>query len=148
MFYLANVTSLFSTVTLLIMFKLLQLFNWVNWHPTAFLKDAGMKDKVSRWLLLGIIVFIICMIVFLLLQYVQNVPPFLLSLIIGLAIAITAEWLIYDLKAEFASFKKLSIPFMVVIITASRFIIESAIFHRKHLGSRNNQLPYDASVIE
>ncbi|WP_332646703.1 DNA helicase [Lysinibacillus sp. 54212] len=147
MFYLGNVTSLFSTVILLGMFKILHLFNWVKWHPTTFLKDEGIKDKASRWLLLGIIVFIICLIIFLALQYVQNVPPFLLSLIIGAAIALMTEWVIYDLPAEMSSFKKLSIPFFVVIITACRFIIDTAIFHRKHLVSRN-KLPYNASVIK
>lgn len=147
MFYLANVTSLVSTVSLLIMLKLLHLFKWVKWHPTTFLKDEGIKDKASRWLLLGIIIFLICLILFLALQYVQNVPPFLLSLIIGAAIALMTEWIIYDLPAEFSSFKKLSVPFFVVVIIASRFIIETAIFHRKNLGSRN-KLPYNASVIK
>ena len=108
-----------------------------------------MKEviRLSAGCFLAVLIFIANFILYLLMQYVQNVPPFITSLVIGGLFAIVAEWIIYDLPAEIYSFKKLSIPFIVTVVIAARFIIETASFHYKAQLERN-RLPYKETVIK
>lgn len=59
--------------------------------------------------------------------------------LLGLIFTITLEWIVLDLPLQPASFKKLSIPFMVVVICLLRFLLETANFHQKeHTAQKGN----------
>ncbi len=146
--YLAAITSIVSAIWLAVSLKFLHFLKFIDWRPVGFMKKWGIKDAFSAWLLLIIILFVVSLIIYLLSQYSWRVPAFITSLIIGIALAIMTEWLIYDLPAEKASFKKLSIPFIVVVVITCRFLIETAIFHygAKNLESRNKLMYKDTMV--
>lgn len=145
MFKIANSTSIAGSLYLTGMLKFLQLFQWIDWHPTKFLHR--IDDGLTRWIVLFVILYIASFIFMMIVQYVQLVPVFVIGILLGLAVAFVAEWMIYDLPAEAKSFKKLSIPFLVVVVTATIFLAETAIYHRAHMKKRN-KLPYNASVIK
>ncbi|MGM9951088.1 MAG: hypothetical protein ACI33P_13235 [Lysinibacillus sp.] len=145
MFRIASDTSIAGSLFITIMLKMLHLFKWIKWHPTKFLHIVD--DGLTRWIVLFVILYVASFIFFMIVQYIQKVPAFLTAIILGLAIAFVAEWIIYDLPAEAKSFKRLSIPFIVVVVTTSLFLTETATYHRAHLGKRN-ELPYKASVIK
>lgn len=134
MYSLPILTSLFNSLLLLVGLKILQLFHFVSWHPIKFMKNWAIfsdSPPLLRWMLLFVFVFIASLIIYFLLQYSYLIPTAFTSIVVGLAIAFVLEWIIYDLPAEAASFKELSIPFIVVVILSCRFIIETATFAYK-----------------
>lgn len=145
MLKIANGTSILGSLYLTVMLKMLQLFNWIHWHPTKFLHIVD--DGLTRWIVLFVILYIASFAFFMIVQYIQKVPSFVTAIILGLAIAFVAEWIIYDMQAQAKSFKRLSIPFMVVVVTTALFLTETATYHRKHMR-KGNELPYKASVIK
>jgi hypothetical protein len=58
-----------------------------------------------------------------------KIPVSITSIALGLLIAIALEWIILDADSIEKTIKKLSIPFICIVIVAVRFIMESAIFH-------------------
>ena len=138
-------TSIASSLYLTVMLKMLHFFNWIKWHPTKFLHVVD--DGVTRWVVLFVILAGASALVYLMLMNIRRVPAILLGIIFGLAIAFVAEWIVYDLSAEAKSFKRLSIPFIAIITTATVFIAETAIFHREQI-EKGNELPYSTSMIK
>lgn len=138
-------TGIASSLYLTVMLKMLQFFKWIKWHPTKFLHVVD--DGLTRWVVLFAILAVASMLVYLVLMNIRRVPAIVVGIIFGLAIAFVAEWIIYDLSAEAKSFKRLSIPFIVIIATATVFIAETAIFHREQI-EKGNELPYSTSMIK
>ncbi len=138
-------TSIAGSLYTTVMLKILQMFSWINWHPTKFLHR--IDDGLTRWIVLFVILYIASFVFMMIVQYIQMVPPLLIAILLGLAIAFVAEWVIYDLPAEAKSFKKLSIPFIVVMLTTSLFLSDTAIYHRAQMHKRN-ELPYKPTVIK
>ena len=150
MIYLAVVTSLVAAIFLTVSIKLLSIFHFIKWSPVGYTKRLDILENshwTIKWLFLLIIVFLIIFIFYIIMQYVQMVPAFVTSLIIGAIFALLCEWIIFDLPAEMSSFKKLSIPFMVTVVITARFVFDTAMFHYKaHL--ERNKLPYKDTVIK
>ncbi|MEO4052424.1 hypothetical protein [Solibacillus sp. CAU 1738] len=147
---LAVITSIVSAIWLAGSLKILHYFSLIDWHPVGFTKKWDIAENAfSSWMILILLLFIGSLILYLLMQYSWKVPAFLTSLVIGVAIAIVAEWIIYDLPAENESFQELSIPFIIIVVITCRFIIETAKFHyrTKNVDSRN-KLMYKDSMIK
>ncbi|WP_042473743.1 hypothetical protein [Bacillus ndiopicus] len=127
---LAIITCLVSAIGFSCALKILHYFSLISWHPIGFVKKWELDmAPFTAWLWLGLVLFILFLLLYILLQYTWRVPAFFTSLVVGLAIAFLTEWIIYDLPAEKASFKKLSIPFIVTTVMTCRFVIETAKFH-------------------
>lgn len=150
MFYLAFLTSFVASLFLTFMLKVLEYFKFIRWNPVGYTKKLNILEnshESTQWMLLWFMIFIITFILYLVMQFVIQVPPFLTSLIIGGVIALITEWIIFNLSAELSSFKKLSVPFIIVVIITSRFVFETATYHYQASSSRN-KLPYKDSVIK
>jgi len=148
--FLAFITSLFGSIFLTLSLKMLSLFKFIEWNPIGFSKKYQLFEESHpfiSWLFLAVVIFVVNFILYLIMQYVHNVPPFITSLVIGSLFAIIVEWIIYDLPAELYSFKKLSIPFIVMVVMTARFLFETASFHHQAQLERN-RLPYKESMIK
>lgn len=147
---LAIITSAVSAIGFSCILKFLHYFSFISWHPIGFVRKWELPiTAFTGWLLLGLVFFILFLLLYILLQYAWRVPSFFTSFVIGIAFAFLAEWLIYDLPAEGASFKKLSIPFIVVTIAMCRFVIDTAQYHyynRKF--AHRNKLMYKNTMIK
>lgn len=122
------VTALFSSLIVTVSLKGLHLFDFIKWHPVSFLKKLEWFEWTAfeRWVILFLILAICAFVLLVVTQLLVMVPPFLLSLILGVVIALILEWQILNLPIELSSFKKLSIPFLIVVVTAMRLIVETA----------------------
>ena len=60
-----------------------------------------------------------------------KIPVSITSITLCLIIAIVLEWIILRCRFNIENDKKISIPFICIVIVAVRFIMESAIFHYK-----------------
>lgn len=148
--YLAFITSLFASIFLTLSLKVLSYLNFIKWNPVGYTKRLDILEAnhpFIKWLFLAIVLFLIILVLYLIFQFVELVPAFITSLVIGGILALISEWIIYDLPAEMKSFKKLSIPFIITVIITARFVFETATFHYKAHGERN-KLPYNDSVIK
>lgn len=126
------ITSLFASLLVTVSLKVLHLFDLISWHPVKFLKKYDWFDwsAFERWVILFLLLALCVALLLFIGQLFTKAPPFLLSFILGLAIAFIIEWQILNLPIEWASFKKLSIPFIIVVVTIMRLLIETSQFMR------------------
>jgi hypothetical protein len=128
----AITTSIVNAFLLTIMLKVLHLFSIIKWHPTKFLSYSLMTEPLSRfekWLILGILLAITTFILFYLCKYIPYKNVAITAFVVSLLIAIILNWIIQDLPFEVKSLKKLSIPFIVLLMMSFRFVSDTASFH-------------------
>ncbi|WP_346234472.1 hypothetical protein MKY04_12425 [Lysinibacillus telephonicus] len=150
MIYLAIITSLCASIFLTFSLKVLSYLHFIKWSPVGYTKRLDILESshpLIQWLFLAIVIFLIILILYFIMQFVELVPAFITSIVIGGVLALICEWVIYDLPAELKSFKKLSIPFIVTVIITARFVFETAAYHYKAHNERN-KLPYNDSMIK
>ncbi|MGE7951514.1 hypothetical protein [Lysinibacillus xylanilyticus] len=139
---MASITSLVSALFLAFCLKGLQYFHLIKWNPIGFYKKWELfegSSKLFQWSFFILVLFIIGFLLFITLRYVYIIPAILSSFLLGLFLTITLEWMALDLPLQLSSFKKLSIPFMVVVICLLRFLLETANFHqREHTAQKGN----------
>lgn len=146
MWRMGMATSIFVAIVATVFLKALQVFKWISWHPTAFLKE-GLDDAFMRWIILAALLFVVGFILYNVLQFLYKTPHYIVGLLLGVIVGVLLERRILDLAYDKASFKELSLPFLVVVVTSMLFIIETATFHRENLVNRNN-LPYKKTVLK
>ncbi|MBD8033468.1 MULTISPECIES: DNA helicase [Solibacillus] len=129
------ITAIVAALLMTISLKGLHFFSLIPWQPVSFLKKYEWFEWTAfeRWAVLFLILAVCAYVITLLAQFLFKAPPFLFSLILGLVIAVILEWLILDLPIEFSSVKKLSIPFIIVVLTIMRFIIETAQYKKLYI---------------
>ncbi|MET4562388.1 hypothetical protein [Lysinibacillus parviboronicapiens] len=138
----ASITSIVSAFVLALCLRGLHFFHLIDWNPIGFYKKWELfedSSKLFQWSFLTFILFLFGFFLFITLRYVHIIPAVLTSFLLGLIFTITLEWIVLDLPLQPASFKKLSIPFMVVVICLLRFLLETANFHQKeHTAQKGN----------
>lgn len=138
----ASITSLVSALVLALCLKGFQYFHLIKWNPIGFYKKWDLfegSSKLFQWSFLILILFIIGFVLYITLRYVYIIPAVLSSFLLGLFLSITLEWIVLDLPLQSSSFKKLSIPFIVIVICLLRFLLETANFHQKeHTAQKGN----------
>ena len=128
-------TALAVTIFFVGSIKLLHLFHMIKWSPVNFMKkwEAFHPNVFERWLILFIGVFVIVCIIYFLARTIIGKSPFAFSLIAGLILAILLEFRILHLPMELDSIKKLSIPFIVIVIIGLRVLTETAQYYHYQL---------------
>ncbi|MCL1695985.1 MULTISPECIES: hypothetical protein [unclassified Lysinibacillus] len=138
----ASITSLISAIVLALCLKGLHYFHLIKWNPIGFYKKWDLfegSSKLFQWSFLILVLFLIGFLLYITLRYVYIIPAVLSSFLLGLFVSMTLEWIVLDLPLQSSSFKKLSIPFMVIIICLLRFLLETANFHQKeHTAQKGN----------
>lgn len=136
---IASITALVSAMVLTLSLKGLHYFHLIKWNPIGFYKKWELfegSSKLFQWSLLLLLLFLFGLFLYMTLRYVHIIPAILSSFLLGLFLTITLEWIALDLPLQLASFKKLSIPFMVVVICLLRFLLETANFHQKEQNAQ------------
>lgn len=135
-------TALVVTIFFVGSIKLLHLFHMIKWSPVSFMKkwEAIQPNVFERWLIFFIGVFIIVSIIYFLARTIVGKSPFAFSLIVGILIAVLLEFKILNLPMELSSIKKLSIPFIVIVIIGLRVLTETAQYYRLHLTENSKEM--------
>ncbi|MFJ7735480.1 hypothetical protein ACIQ2D_03965 [Lysinibacillus sp. NPDC097287] len=138
----ASITAIVSAISLAICLKGLHYFHLIKWNPIGFYKKWELfegSSKLFQWSTLTLLLFIFALLLYVVLQFVHIIPAVFTSLLLGLLFTITIEWVVLDLPLHLESFKKLSIPFIVVVVCLLRFLLETANFHMKeHTAQKGN----------
>lgn len=139
---IAAVTSLVNALVLALCLKGLHYFHLIKWYPIGFYKKWGWFEESSKlfhWTFFIILLFIVGLFLYMTMRYVYVIPAVFSSLLLGLFVTITLEWIALDLPLQLSSFKKLSIPFIVIVVCLLRFLLETANFHQKeHTAQKGN----------
>ncbi|GGA30782.1 hypothetical protein [Psychrobacillus lasiicapitis] len=129
---LAISTSFTVALITVIMLKILDFFHFIKWDPVGFsdtfhvLKDS---NTFIKWVILFIVVWAASIILYYISLIFMKIPIAITSIALGLIIAFILEWIILDASTIEKTIKRMSIPFICIIIVATRFLMESAIFH-------------------
>ncbi|MFJ7951801.1 hypothetical protein ACIQZG_09770 [Lysinibacillus sp. NPDC096418] len=138
----ASITAIVSAITLAICLKGLHYFHLIKWNPIGFYKKWELfegSSKLFQWSTLTLLLFLFAFLLYVILQYVHIIPAVFSSLLLGLLFTLIIEWVALDLPLQLDSFKKLSIPFIVVVVCLLRFLLETANFHMKeHTAEKGN----------
>lgn len=130
----ATITAFVNALVLALCLKGLHYFHLIKWHPIGFYKKWNWfeeSSKLFQWTFFIFLLFIIGLFLYMTMRYVYIIPAVFSSLLLGLLVTISLEWIALDLPLQLTSFKKLSIPFMVTVICLLRFLLETANFHQK-----------------
>ncbi|MEG0385240.1 MAG: DNA helicase [Solibacillus sp.] len=143
-------TALAVTIYFVGSLKLLHLFHMIKWSPVSFMKkwEAFQPNVFERWLIFFIGVFVLVCLVYFLARTIIGKSPFAFSLIAGLIFAILLEFRILHLPMELESIKKLSIPFIVIVIIGLRVLTETAQYYRFQLSEQSKVLMSEKSMIK
>ncbi|MCM3359887.1 MULTISPECIES: DNA helicase [unclassified Psychrobacillus] len=131
---LSVLTSLAAAIGITALLKFLHLFSFVKWNPVGFSKSFEMFEDTNvylRWLVLFLVIWVISIVIYYISLLTSKVPVAISSLIFGILLAFVVEWLISDAGTMLKTMKKLSIPFICIVVIGMRFLMESAIFHSK-----------------
>lgn len=129
---LSVITSLVAAMGTTILFKMLDYFQFIKWNPIGYTKTFQFlkgSNVYIKWLILFLVIWGICFLLYYVCLLFAKIPVSITSIAIGLIIAIALEWLILDTDSIEKTIKKISIPFICIVIVAVRFVMESAIFH-------------------
>lgn len=127
-------TSLVAAMGATILFKLLDYFHFIKWNPIGYTKTFHLLKESNvyvKWIILFLVIWGVCFLLYYISLLFVKIPVSITSIALGLLIAIALEWIILDADSLEKTIKKLSIPFICIVIVGVRFIMESAIFHQQ-----------------
>lgn len=125
-------TSLVAALTTTILFKLLDFFHFIKWNPIGYTKTFQLlkgSNVYIKWIILFLIIWGACFLLYYVSLLFAKIPVSITSIALGLLIAVVLEWIILDTDSIEKTIKRISIPFICIVIVAVRFVMESAIFH-------------------
>ncbi len=125
----AVVIALVFTVSL----KGLHLFKLIKWNPIHFLQKVEKFEwtTLACWMVLFFILFAVAYVLLVVFELPIFISPLVVSLVFGLVLAFVVEWQVRNLPIEWTSIKKLSVPFIVLLLISMRFLTETAHSIRK-----------------
>ncbi|MEK3981241.1 hypothetical protein MKY37_19720 [Psychrobacillus sp. FSL K6-2836] len=125
-------TSLVAALTTTILFKLLDFFHFIKWNPIGYAKTFQLLKESNvyiKWISLFFIIWGVCFLLYYVSLLFAKIPVSITSIAVGLLIAVALEWIILDTDSIEKTIKRISIPFICIVIVGVRFVMESAIFH-------------------
>jgi len=131
---LSIITSMVAAMGTTILFKLLDYFQFIKWNPIGYTKTFQFLNGSNvyiKWLILFLVIWGFCFLLYYVCLLFAKIPVSITSIALGLLIAIALEWIILDADSIVKTIKKISIPFICIVIVAVRFVMESAIFHHQ-----------------
>lgn len=134
MLKLAISTSVVNAFIAVFSLKILQIFNFIPWHPTRFMDSiyfVRLFGAPEKWLILGIIIFIISFLLYMISAAIPFVPGWISSIIATIFIVFVVYSFIIDFQYKWSEIKKLPIPFIVLVLVCCRFITETSVYYVK-----------------
>ncbi|MFC4411141.1 hypothetical protein ACFOZY_11995 [Chungangia koreensis] len=125
-------TSIVSSSFFVLSLKFYDVFHFIDWKPLGWSKRYHVFEEspgLLRWIVLFLIIFIFSLLLYYLAKWAKKAKPAIMSLIVGLIIALLIEWMIQRPNELGEYFKDFSIPFGVLVLITTRFIVETAIFN-------------------
>lgn len=107
----------------------LHVFKFISWDPLKWIEKFQIFPKTHpsvQWMLTFLVVFMVINIVMALFLLIKQMPPFITSIVVGLAIWLLLEWTIYN---DFTHIGWHSIPLIAGILAISRALAETIVYY-------------------
>lgn len=126
-------TAVAAALVFTISLKGMHLFKLIKWNPIRFLQKVEKMEwtPLACWIVLFFILFALAYVLLTLFQLSIFRSPLVVSIVFGLVLAFLVEWQVRNLPIEWTSIKKLSVPFLVLLLIVMRFLTETAHSIRK-----------------
>lgn len=126
-------TAVAAALVFTISLKGMHLFKLIKWNPIRFLQKIEKMEwtPLACWIVLFFILFAVAYVLLTLFQLSIFRSPLVVSIVFGLVLAFLIEWQVRNLPIEWTSIKKLSVPFLVLLLIVMRFLTETAHSIRK-----------------
>ncbi len=137
-------TSIFSALFMALSLKFLQLFDFVKWSPIGWFKKWQVLPAAHysiKWLFLIVVLVILFAIVYLIISFLESIPPSVSALIFSIVAIVIIEWMISEPKTPIEAIRAISIPFLSITAIVLRFIAGTAVYMRKLSRKEGNELP-------
>ena len=132
MLKLAITTSVVNAFIAIFSLKLLHVFHFIPWHPTRFMDKiyyVRLFGAPEKWLMLGIIIFIVSFLIYMLSAAIPTVPGWVSSIVAAVIILFVVHSFIIDFQYQWSEMKKIPIPFIVLVLVCCRFVTETSTFY-------------------
>lgn len=114
--------------------KFLHFFKFIKWSPVGWSKKhhilIGTHWSV-KWVFLIVVLIILFAIFYLIVSFLEAIPPGILAVVLSVIVVIMAEWLIGGEKTFTEIVKSVSIPLLSITAIVFRFLAGTAVFMRK-----------------
>jgi len=111
------------------MIGFLHIFKFISWHPlnwTERLLFYPTAPKELKWVFTYVLIFIAVSVIIGILLLVKKMPAIYTSIVVGFALWLLLEWLIY---MDFKHIGWHSIPILIVILLISRALAETIAYY-------------------
>lgn len=127
-------TSIFAALFMVISLKFLHIFKFIKWSPVSWSKKWHVfaSDHFSlKWLLLFLGLVVILAVLYLLVSFLDSIPPSISALSLSVISIILIEWLIGEPESLVKTLRSISVPLFAIIAIVLRFVTGTAVFMRK-----------------
>lgn len=137
-------TSVFAALVMTLSLKFLHFFKFIKWSPVGWSKKWNLfpaehiMHYIVNWLLLIVALSILFAILYVLLSFLDKVPPSISALILALLFVHVVEWFINKPESLIQMIRSLSIPFLAISAIVFRFISGTAVY-RKEISNENSK---------
>lgn len=125
-------TTLFSTITMLISLKFLELFSFIQWSPIGWGQESSVMPTMHftvKWGLLSIALFVVFMLLYIVMFYLHAIPPAISAIFFTVLLVFSVEWVISEAKTPMELLQAISIPLLATTAIILRFISGTAVFY-------------------
>ncbi|MGE7623686.1 hypothetical protein ACQKMD_11640 [Viridibacillus sp. NPDC096237] len=141
-------TSVLSAISFTFCLRFLKLFSIIHWSPIGWSKRWHLfsgHTPLFKWTTLAIMLFVLAIIIFYLSQLCIAIRADIAAIGLSIIMLFGLQWWMFGT----VELKKVSIPIFVIIAMHLRFIVETAMYHKKakSLDSRS-KMPYNTDVVE
>jgi len=127
-------TTIFGALFMTISLKLLHVFKFIKWSPVSWTKKLqfiGLNHYSSKWLFLFLGIVVIFAVLYLVISFLDTIPPSISALTFSIIAIFLIEWMIGEPESFIKTVRSISIPLFAVIAIVLRFIAGTAVFMRQ-----------------
>lgn len=127
-------TTLFSALFMTLSLKFMELFSFIKWSPIGWAEKAALFSPFHftvKWGILFLVLVIIFAVIYIIMSFLDSIPPALSALFLGVIAIIAVEWFISEPKSPIEVIKSISVPLLSITAIVLRFIAGTAVFHRE-----------------
>lgn len=141
-------TSIVSAVSFTVCLRLLQLFSIIHWSPIGWSKHWHLfsgHTPLFKWTTLAVMMFVLAIVIYFLSELCIAIRADIAAMGLSIILLFVLQWGMFGT----VELKKVSIPIFVIIAMHLRFIVETAMFHKKaeSLDTRS-KMPYNTDVVK
>lgn len=129
-------TTLFSALFMILSLKFMELFSFIKWSPIGWAEKSAYFEPLHftiKWGMLFIGLMAIFAVIYIIISFLDSIPPAVSALFISILGIVVLEWFISEPKTPIEVIKSVSLPLLAITAIVLRFIAGTAVFYKELL---------------